>query len=156
ISDRGPQFTPHFWKSFQKGLGTHVNLRTTFHQHMDGYHSSISMSPYEELYGRRCKSPVSWFEVGKTILIGPDLVHEAMEIVQLIRERVKTTQNRQKSYADVRRRDLEFEIDDWIFLKVSHIKGVIRFGKKGKLSPRYIGPVYKSLQNPKKGWYCGL
>ena len=68
-----------------------------------------------------------------------------MEKVQLIRDRLKTTQSRQKSYTDVRRRELEFQIDDWVFLKVSPMKGVMRFGKKGKLSLRYVGP-YKILK----------
>ncbi|WMV32777.1 hypothetical protein MTR67_026162 [Solanum verrucosum] len=83
ISDRGPQFTSNFWISFQKGLGTHVNLSTTFHPQID----------------------------------------------------------------DVRRKDLEFEIDDWVFLKVSPMKGVMRFDKKGKLSPRYVGP-HRILKRP--------
>ena len=68
-----------------------------------------------------------------------------MEKVQLIRDRLKTAQSRQKSYADVRRRELEFQVDDWVFLKVSPMKGVMRFGKKGKLSPRYVDP-YKILK----------
>ena len=63
-----------------------------------------------------------------------------MEKVQLIRERIKIAQSNQKSYANVRRRELEFKVDDWVFLKVSPMKGVMRFGKKGKLSPRYVGP----------------
>ena len=78
-------------------------------------------------------------------MIGPELVHYAMEKVKLIRDRLKTAQSRQKSYADVRRRELEFQVDDWVFLKVSPMKEVMRFGKKGKLSLRYIGP-YKILK----------
>ena len=111
----------------------------------NNYHSSIQMAPYEELYRRRYKSPVCWFEVGEAALIGPDSVLDAMEKVQLIRDRLKTAQSRQKSYADVRRRELEFQVDDWVFLKVSPMKGVMRFGKKGKFSPRYVGP-YKILK----------
>ena len=106
----------------------------------NSYHSSIQMAPYEALYGRRCRSPIGWFEVGEAGLIGPDLVHQAMEKVKVIQERLKTAHSRQKSYTDVRRRVLEFEVDDWVYLKVSPMKGVMRFGKKGKLSPRYIGP----------------
>ena len=78
-------------------------------------------------------------------MIGPDSVLDAMEKVQLIRDRLKTAQSRQKSYADVRRRELEFQVDDWVFLKVSPMKGVMRFGKKGKLSLRYVGP-YRILK----------
>ena len=98
------------------------------------------MAPYDALYRRRCRSPVGWFEVGETSLIGTDSVLYAMDKVQLIRDRLKTAQSRQKSYAAVRRRELEFQVDDWVFLKVSPMKGVMRFGKKGKLSPRYVGP----------------
>ena len=73
-------------------------------------------------------------------MIGPYSVPYAMEKVQVIKDRLKTTQSRQKSYADLRRRELEFQVDDWVFLKVSPMKGVKRFGNKGKLSPRYVGP----------------
>ena len=73
-------------------------------------------------------------------MIGPDSVLYAMEKVQLIRHRLKTAQSRQKSYVDVRRRKLEFQVDDWVFLKVSPMKGVMIFGKKGKLNLRYVGP----------------
>lgn len=98
------------------------------------------MAPYETLYVQKCRSPLGWFEVGELGLVGPDLVQQAVEKVKLIRERLRTAQSRQKSYSDTRRRDLEFDIDDWVFLKVSPMKGIMRFGKKGKLSPRYIGP----------------
>ncbi|XP_049373445.1 uncharacterized protein LOC125838428 [Solanum verrucosum] len=114
----------------------------------NNYHSSIQMAPYEALYGRRCRSPIGWFEVGEAGLIGPDLVHQAMEKVKVIQERLKMAQSRQKSYTDVRRRALEFEIDDWVYLKVSPVKGVMRFGKKGKLSPRYIGPYRICIGDP--------
>ena len=73
-------------------------------------------------------------------MIELDLVHQVVEKVRVIQERLKTVQSLQKSYTDVRRRELEFEVDDWVYLKVSPMKGVMRFGKKGKLSPRYIGP----------------
>ena len=89
----------------------------------NSYHSNIQMAPYEALYGRRFRYPVGWFEVGEAALIGPDSVYDAMEKVQLIRDRLKTAQSRQKSYADVRRRELEFQVDDWVFLKVSPMKG---------------------------------
>ena len=98
------------------------------------------MAPYEALYTRRYRSPIGWFKVGKAVLIGQDLVQLAMEKVKVIQERLKTTQCGQKSYAEVRRRPLDFEVDDWVYLKVSPMKGVMRFGKKGKLSPQYIGP----------------
>ncbi|WMV18592.1 hypothetical protein MTR67_011977 [Solanum verrucosum] len=105
------------------------------------------MAPFETLYGRRCRSPVDWFEVGDIALVGPESVYKAIEKVRLIRERLRMEQNRQKSYADVRRRDLEFEVNDWVYLKISPMKGVMRFGKKEKLSPRYGGPyqILKSI-----------
>ncbi|XP_009603025.2 uncharacterized protein [Nicotiana tomentosiformis] len=103
------------------------------------------MAPHEALYGRRCRSPIGWFEVGEAGLLGPDLFYQVMEKVKLIQEHLKTAQSHQKSYSDVRHRDLEFQVDDWAFLKVSPMKGVMRFGKKGKLSPRYIGP-YRILR----------
>ena len=104
----------------------------------NGYHSSISMAPFKALYGRRCRSVVGWFEVGEVALIGPESVHKATEKIQLIRERLKASQSRQ--FADVRSRDFEFDVHDWVYLKISPMKGVMRFDKKGKLSPRYIGP----------------
>ncbi|CAL9097860.1 unnamed protein product [Musa textilis] len=106
----------------------------------NSYHSSIQMAPYEALYGRKCVTPICWEEVGDRKLLAPDKVQETTEKIQVIRKRLKTAQSRQKSYADNRRRDIEFEIGDFVFLKVSPSKGIIRFGKKGKLSPRFIGP----------------
>ena len=111
----------------------------------NSYHSSIGMAPFEGLYGRPCRSPIGWFEVGETQILGPNLVHQAIEKVMFIQQHLKTAQSRQKSYADVRRRDLEFQVNDWVFLKVSPMKGVMRFGRKGKLSPRYVGP-YKVIR----------
>ena len=108
----------------------------------NSYHSSIKMAPYEALYGRKCRSPIGWFEVGETTLLGPDLVRQAIEKVKVIQERLETAQSRDKSYADIRRRGLKFSVGDWVFLKVSPMKGVMRLGKKEKLNPRYIGPYH--------------
>ena len=88
----------------------------------------------------RSRSPMCWGEVGDAPMLGPEEVREMTEKVHLIRERMKTAQSRQKSYADQRRRPLEFEVGDMVFLKVSPMRGVVRFGKKGKLSPRFVGP----------------
>ncbi|XP_070002862.1 uncharacterized protein [Nicotiana sylvestris] len=98
------------------------------------------MAPYEALYGRRCRSPLGWFEVGETKLYGPDLIHQAIEKVKVIQERLRTAKSRQKSYSDVQHHDLDFEVGDWVFMRISLMKGVMHFGKKGKLSSRYIGP----------------
>lgn len=105
----------------------------------NSYQSSIHMAPFEALYGRRCRSPICWFEVGEAKLVGPELIQDALEKVKLIRDRLVTAQSRQKSYSDRRWRPLEFEIGDNMFLRVSPMKGVLRFRKKGKLSPRLIG-----------------
>ncbi|KAH0636341.1 hypothetical protein KY285_036093 [Solanum tuberosum] len=110
ISYRGPQFTSHIWKSFQKGLGTQVNLSTVFHPQTNSQ-AKCTIQTLEDMLRasdqlQGCRSPVGWFEVGKAALIGPYSVHDAMEKVQLIRDRLKTAQSSQKSYADVRRRDL--------------------------------------------------
>ncbi|GKV25055.1 hypothetical protein SLEP1_g34560 [Rubroshorea leprosula] len=98
------------------------------------------MAPFEALYGRRCRSPVCWTKVGERSILRPELVQQSSEIVQLIKERLRAAQSRQKSYADRRRRDLKFEVGDHVFLKVSPTRGVLRFGIRGKLSLRYIGP----------------
>ncbi|KAK6151820.1 hypothetical protein DH2020_014455 [Rehmannia glutinosa] len=106
------------------------------------YQATIGIAPYEALYGRKCRSPVHWDEVGERKLLGPDIVREMTEAVTQIRQRMGTTQSRQKSYSDQRRRMLEFSVGDLVFLKVTPMKGVMRFGKKGKLSPRYIGSFH--------------
>ncbi|GJR93151.1 putative reverse transcriptase domain-containing protein [Tanacetum coccineum] len=106
----------------------------------NSYHLSIRCAPFEALYGRKCRSPVLWAEIGENWLIGPEWVQETTDKVVLIKEKLKTARDCQKSYADNRRKPLEFEVGDQVLLKVSPWKGVIRFGKKGKLAPRYVGP----------------
>ncbi|CAM8926435.1 unnamed protein product [Rhodiola kirilowii] len=98
------------------------------------------MAPFEALYGRRCRSPIGWFDLGESKLLRPDFIRITTEKVCLIKDKLLTAQSRQKSYADPKRRELEFQVGDHVFLRVSLMKGVMRFGKKGKLSPRYIGP----------------
>ncbi|GKA15802.1 putative reverse transcriptase domain-containing protein [Tanacetum coccineum] len=106
----------------------------------NSYHSSIRCAPFEALYGRKCRSPVLWAEIGESRLIGPEMVHETTDKVVQIKEMLKAARDRQKSYADNRRKPLEFSVGDQVLLKVSPWKGVVRFGKKGKLAPRYVGP----------------
>ena len=98
------------------------------------------MAPYQALYGRPCRSPLGWTEMGERSITGPDLIRDTFEKVSLIGQCLLTAQSRQKSYTDVRRRTLEFEVRDHVFLKVMPKRGVVRFGKRGKLSPRVIGP----------------
>ena len=109
------------------------------------YHSSIGMAPYEALYGQKCRCPVYWDEEGERILEGPELVQEMMDKIQVVRKNIKAAQDRQKSYADPHRREISYEVGQRVFLKVSPWKGVARFGKRGKLSVRYIGP-YEILE----------
>ena len=106
----------------------------------NSYQSSIKMAPYEMLYGRKCRTPVCWGEVGQRELAPKDVVAITNEKIDQVRARLKAAQDRQKSYADKRRRPIEFQEGDRVFLKVSPWKGIIRFRKRGKLGPRYIGP----------------
>ncbi|XP_070031980.1 uncharacterized protein [Nicotiana tomentosiformis] len=97
------------------------------------------MNPYEALYRRQCHYPVGWYKLGEARLLGTDLVRDALEGVKLIRDRVRITQSRQKRYADRRARDEAFMVGERILLRVSPMKGVIRFRKKEMFRPRYIG-----------------
>ena len=96
-------------------------------------HSNIFMSLYEALYGMRCRSHIGWFEVGKSSLLSANSIYNTLEKVHIIRNRLQTAYSRQKSYANNRRRDLEFEKGDKVNLKISPMKGVVRFGKKRKV-----------------------
>ncbi|GJX70780.1 putative reverse transcriptase domain-containing protein [Tanacetum coccineum] len=156
ISDRDSRFTSRFWQSMQEALGTRLDMSTAYHPQTDGswdvhlllvefsynnsYHSSVRCAPFEALYGRKCCSPIMWAEVGEGQLIGPELVQETTEKISQIKDRLKAARDRQKSYADKRRKPLEFSVGDYVLLKVSPWKGVVRFGKKRKLAPRFVGP----------------
>ena len=106
----------------------------------NSHQASIQMAPYEALYGRPCRSPIYWTEVRESSITSLDLIRDTSEKVILIRQRLLKAQSRQKSYVDVQRRPLEFEVGDHVFLKVMPKRGVVRFGKCGKLSPSFIGP----------------
>ncbi|GKB19815.1 hypothetical protein Tco_0853738, partial [Tanacetum coccineum] len=97
-------------------------------------------APFQALYGRNCRSPVCWAEVRDAQLTGLEIIHETTEKIIQIKQRIQATRDRQKSYANVRRKPLEFQVCDRVMLKVLPWKGVIRLGKQGKLNPRYIGP----------------
>nr|GEW76683.1 putative nucleotidyltransferase, ribonuclease H [Tanacetum cinerariifolium] len=105
----------------------------------NSWHASIKAAPYELLYGRKCRAPVCWNEVGERVIEGPELIEVTNEKVVVAKEELKEARSLQKSYVDRHRRSLEFNPGDRVFLKVSSCRGVGRFGIKGKLSPRFIG-----------------
>nr|GFA36220.1 putative reverse transcriptase domain-containing protein [Tanacetum cinerariifolium] len=98
-----------------------------------------------ELYGRKCRSPVCWTEVGEAQILGPELIQETTKKIVQIKQRMQAVSDRQKSYADLKRKPMEFQVGDKVILKVLPWKGVVRFGKRGKLNPRYVGP-FKVLE----------
>ncbi|GKF88964.1 putative reverse transcriptase domain, ribonuclease H-like domain, aspartic peptidase domain protein, partial [Tanacetum coccineum] len=111
----------------------------------NSYHASIKAAPFEASYGRKYRSPVCWAEVGEAQLTGPDLIQETTEKIIQIKQRMQVARDRQKSYADLKRKPMVFQVGDRVMLKVSPWKGVVRFGKRGKLNPRYVGP-FKVLE----------
>ena len=123
---------------FRGSWDTHLPLMEFAYN--NSYQASIGMAPYEALYGRKCQTPDCWDEVGERKLVGPEIVQVTCDKIKVIRDRLKTAQDRQKSYENNHRRDLEFEVGDMVFLRISPRKAVLRFRKHGKLSPWYIGP----------------
>ncbi|GJW64792.1 putative reverse transcriptase domain-containing protein [Tanacetum coccineum] len=123
---------------FRKGWDRHLPL--VGFSYNNSYHTSIKVAPFEALYGRKCRSPICWAEVGDSQLTGPEIIHETTEKIIQIKSHIQAARDLQKSYADVRRKPLEFQVEDKVMLKVSAWKGVICFSKRGKLNPRYIGP----------------
>ncbi|GJZ00657.1 putative reverse transcriptase domain-containing protein [Tanacetum coccineum] len=143
ISDRDGRFTSRCWQTVQKALGTRLDMSTAYHPQTDGQ-SERTIQTLEDML-RACVIDFGGrlfygLRLEKVALIGPELVQETTDKVVLIKEKLKAARDRQKSYADNRRKPLEFEVGDRVMLKVSPWKGVIRFGKKGKLAPRYVGP----------------
>ncbi|GKE76034.1 putative reverse transcriptase domain-containing protein, partial [Tanacetum coccineum] len=137
--------------SMQEALGTRLDMSTAYHPQIDGQSERTiqtlkdmlkrnSWTSEEALYGRKCRSPIIWAEVGEDQLIGPELVQETTKKISQIKDRLKAARDRQKSHTDKRRKPLEFNVGDYVLLKVSPWKGVVRFGKKGKLAPRFVGP----------------
>ncbi|WVY91911.1 hypothetical protein V8G54_037425 [Vigna mungo] len=144
MSDRDPRFTSRFWQTLQGALD-HIGkwnevLPLVEFTYNNSYHSSIDMAPFKALYGRRCRTPLCWFQDGEIVSVGPELIKQTTEKVKLIQHRMRATQSRQKSYADKRRRPLEFEEGDHVFLRVTPTTGVGRAIKTRKLTPKFIGP----------------
>nr|GEY78760.1 putative reverse transcriptase domain-containing protein [Tanacetum cinerariifolium] len=138
-----------------KALGTNLDMSTAYHPETDGQSERTiqtlkdmlraCVAPYEALYGQKCRSPVCWVEVGGAQLTGPEMIQETTEKIILIKQRIQAAQDRQKSYADRKRKPMEFEVGDWVILKVSPWKGVVRFIKRGKLNPRVHHTFHVSI-----------
>jgi len=126
--------------TLQYGTSWDKSLSYAEFSYNNSYQQSLKMSPFEALYGRKCRTPLFWNQTGESQVFGPDVLRNAKEQVRKIRENLRVAQTRQKSYADNRRRDLVFEEGDYVYLKVSPMRSVKRFNMKGKLAPRYVGP----------------
>jgi hypothetical protein len=157
VSDRGAVFMSRFWTQLQECLGTSLLRSLAYHPQTDGQTERVNQvledmlracvisfpEKWDEclkLAEFSCRTPLNWVEVGDRGYFGPDFVLEAREKVGIIRSHLKAAQYRQKTYADKKRRPLEFEVGDYVYLKVSPMKGVHRFNVRGKLAPRYVGP----------------
>ncbi|GKE80718.1 putative reverse transcriptase domain-containing protein [Tanacetum coccineum] len=136
ICDRDGRFTSNFWKSFQKAFGTDISMSTAYHPETDGQ-SERTIQTLEDML-RACM--IDFGKVGEAQLTGPELIQETTKKIVLIKQRMLAALNRQKSYADRKQKPMEYEVGDRVMLKVSPWKVVMRFGKRGKLNPRYVGP----------------
>ncbi|WVZ80413.1 hypothetical protein U9M48_027886 [Paspalum notatum var. saurae] len=114
----------------------------------NSYQASLKKSPFEALYGKRCRTPLFWNQTSEKQVFGPDMIQDAEQQLRIVQKNLRVAQSKQRSYADVRRRGLSFKVDDHVYLKVSPMRGIRRFNMKGKVVPRYIGP-FKILE--KKG-----
>ncbi|GKE83997.1 putative reverse transcriptase domain-containing protein [Tanacetum coccineum] len=128
---------------FGKGWVNHLPL--VEFSYNNSYHASIKATPFEALYGRKCRSPVCWNKVREAQILGPEIIQETTKKIIQIKQRMQAARDRQKSYANLKRKPMEFQVWDNVMLKVSPWKGVVRFDKRGKLNPRYVGP-FKVLE----------
>nr|GEZ38895.1 putative reverse transcriptase domain, ribonuclease H-like domain protein [Tanacetum cinerariifolium]GEZ43530.1 putative reverse transcriptase domain, ribonuclease H-like domain protein [Tanacetum cinerariifolium] len=146
ISDRDIHFTSRFWKLLQKALGTTLDMSTAYHPQTNGQ-SERTIQTLEDMlracvidFGSSWDRHLPLSEFGDSQLTSPEFIHETIEKIVLIKNRLLTARSHQKSYANRRAKPLEFEVDDMVLLKVSPWKGAVRFGNRGKLNPCYIGP----------------
>ncbi|GKC75166.1 putative reverse transcriptase domain-containing protein, partial [Tanacetum coccineum] len=139
-NDSTEKLTRQYLKEVVSKLGWNRHLPLVEFSYNNSYHTSINAAPFEALYGCKCRSPICWAEVGDAQLTGPEIVHETTEKIFQIKKRIQAVLDRQKSLADRNRKPREFQVGDMVMLKVSPWKRVIRFGKREKLNPRYIGP----------------
>nr|GFB80711.1 putative reverse transcriptase domain, ribonuclease H-like domain, aspartic peptidase domain protein [Tanacetum cinerariifolium] len=128
---------------FGKGWVNHLPL--VEFSYNNSYHASIKAAPFEALDGQKCRSPICLTKVGEAQILTPELIQETTEKIVQIKQRMQAACDRQKSYADLKRKLMEFQVGDKVMLKVSPWKGVVHFGKRGKLNPRYVGP-FKVLE----------
>nr|GEW28871.1 putative reverse transcriptase domain-containing protein [Tanacetum cinerariifolium] len=128
---------------FGKGWVNH--LRLVEFSYNNSYHASIKATPFKVLYDRKCHSPICWTEVGEAQILGPELIQETTEKIVQIKQRMQAAHDRHKCYADLKHKPMEFQVEDKVMLKVSPWKGVVCFGKWGKLNPMYVGP-FKVLE----------
>jgi hypothetical protein len=129
----------HYGRSWDKSL-SYAEF-----SYNNSYQESLKMTPFEMLYGRRCQTLLFWNETGERKVFGPDILQEAEKQVGMVRENLRVTQSRHKSYVDHRRRELSFEVGDFVYLKVSPMRVFHRVKVRGKLTPRFIGP-FKILE----------
>ena len=127
--------------ALQYGTSWDKSLPYAEFSYNNSYQKSLKMAPFEVLYGRQCRTPLFWNQTRESQVFGPEVLQQVKKQVQTIRQNLKVAQSRQKSYADTRRRDLVFEIGDFVYLKVSPMRGVKRFHTKGKLSPWLCGTI---------------
>nr|GEW37580.1 reverse transcriptase domain-containing protein [Tanacetum cinerariifolium] len=133
----GSEYETTTLKSLNKALGTRLDMSTAYHPETDSQ-SKRTIQTLEDML--RCRSHICWAEVGDSQLTVPEIIHETTEKIVQIKSRIQAARDRQKSYNDVRRKPLEFQVEDKVMLKLLPWKGVIRFGRRGKLNPRFIGP----------------
>jgi hypothetical protein len=131
--------------ALQYGRSWDKSLPYTKFSYNNSYQESLKMAPFKMLYGRRCRTPLFWNETGERKVFGPNILQEAKKQVCMVRENLRVAQSRQKSYTDHRRRELSFEVGDFVYLKVSPMRGLRRFKVRGKLAPRFIRP-FKILE----------